>query len=337
MPQTNNPYQNNAQSNNNNYQMNAMSQQFGNININQMPFHLTPQQYTEYYYQQMNNIGNNNNMNNMYQNNRNQNNNFGQQNNNFFQSQPQTNFGQPQAQNNNGFNQMNQYQPPQMSVPQNQCEQNNGYNNGIYANSQQNTNMLSPIATNYNQSSHMAQHNSPISPNVVTSPHSMNSPISMHNGHNTHQSGFARAKLPFRNWHSDIPRSQTVPTPTNQPPKQTYDDSMTHSQYNNANMLSPQSKSNDFFVHNQRQQNLQHKNWLNQSPQPSQFPSPPRRNVIGSGIPNTANNQQQTEQVAIDGSLPGAPTVGYIAEPELNFQMSSAADFPLSPGSVLKK
>merc|ERR1712228_715304 len=130
MPQTNNPYQNNQHQNN----MNAMGQQFGNVNINQMPYHMTPQQYTEYYYQQMNNIGNNNQ--NMYQ----------QQNRNSYQQQHNDS-------NNNVYT-----------------------NNNLYANSQQNANqnVLSPVSqtpANYN----MAQNNSP---RVVTSPHSITSPLS---------------------------------------------------------------------------------------------------------------------------------------------------------------
>merc|ERR1719277_557595 len=81
--------------------------------------------------------------------------------------------------------------------------------------------------------------------------------------------------------------------------------------------------------------NMQHKNWMNQSPPNTQFEYPPinKRNVIGLGIPNT---NSPTEQL-IDGAISGAPTVEFIAEPELNFRISSNADFPLSPGSVLKK
>merc|ERR1712228_745360 len=63
-----------------------------------------------------------------------------------------------------------------------------------------NQNVLSPVSqtpANYN----MAQNNSP---------HSITSPLSMHNNHNQHQTRFARSNLPFRNWHSDIPRSQNV-------------------------------------------------------------------------------------------------------------------------------
>merc|ERR1712228_109004 len=175
--------------------------------------------------------------------------------------------------NNIGNNNQNMYQQQNRNSYQQQHNDsnNNVYtNNNLYANSQQNANqnVLSPVSqtpANYN----MAQNNSP---RVVTSPHSITSPLSMHNNHNQHQTGFARTKLPFRNWHSDIPRSQNVQNVNKQSP-QTYDDSMTWAQYN-QNILSPQSKQNEYFVHNQRQQNVQHKNWLNQSPQNSQFQYP---------------------------------------------------------------
>merc|ERR1719384_1647046 len=99
------------------------------------------------------------------------------------------------------------------------------------------------------------------------------------------------------------------------------------------------NNNHDGFVQQQQSKNAKHRQYLQQRTQfqfqhkPNNEPLPIKRNIIATQQPteHTMNN------IIDQGALPGAPTVAAIPEPDLHFQLSAHADFPLSPTSALQR